>query len=119
MKTAEHRFWSRKARAGTLAQIRARRDAMLEDGNFHHHAIMNFIHLFDDGAEFGPDKPEEDIFLEIARRARNEAFREVRDALVEASGASLYPVNPFNYFKPGGRFEITGEDADVTAEDQH
>jgi len=48
--------WSRKARAGTLAQIRARRAELLEVQRGI--PVEMFWHLFDDGAEFGPDKPE-------------------------------------------------------------
>tara|TARA_R110000803_G_scaffold181279_1_gene243677 strand:- start:8 stop:325 length:318 start_codon:yes stop_codon:yes gene_type:complete len=42
----------------TLAQIRARRDEIKAgDG------VQSFWSLFDDGAEFGPDKPEPEIMF--------------------------------------------------------
>lgn len=88
------------SREFTLAKIRARRDEIMDVNNKNGwNGLIEFARLFDDGALFGPDKPEPEYV------ARHNPDRTVSMIIDGRDVACQMSENCFNAIKKLGREE--------------
>lgn len=74
--------------------------------------MFRFYSLFNDGAEFGPDKPEDHIDTTTGRQlcpVADAVHREVRDALLETHAEAWDNGLIMSWFEEGGKFEVKDE----------